>query len=56
MFPSGGGFATTDRHQEASRIVISQPGDFLDETQSQALVAWMVETADIFAHVFARYL
>jgi Domain of unknown function (DUF4268) len=42
--------------KKASRIVISQPGDFLDEAQSQRLVVWMVQTADNFAGVFPKYL
>ena len=42
--------------KKASRIAISHQGDFLDATQSKELVAWMVATADRFAHVFPKYL
>jgi hypothetical protein len=34
----------------------SHSGDFLDEAQSQELIAWLVETADNFARVFPPYL
>ena len=42
--------------KKASRIAISQHGDFLDATQAQDLVSWMAATADRFAQVFPKYL
>ncbi|MDQ0239524.1 DUF4268 domain-containing protein [Arthrobacter bambusae] len=42
--------------RKASKLVISRPGDFLDETQSQELVEWLVTTGDMFARVLSKYL
>lgn len=42
--------------RKASKIVISRPGDFLDETQSQELVEWLVTTGATFARVLSKYL
>lgn len=42
--------------RKASKLVISRPGDFLDEAQSQELVEWLVTTGDRFAGVLSRYL
>jgi alkylated DNA nucleotide flippase Atl1 len=42
--------------RKASKIGISRPGDFLDETQSQELVEWLVTTGDAFARVLSKYL
>lgn len=38
--------------KKASRLILSRPGDFADDMQSQELVAWMVNSADSFAKVF----
>ncbi|MEN8583133.1 hypothetical protein ABFP37_10535 [Burkholderia sp. RS01] len=35
---------------------MSRPGDFLDETQSQELVEWLVTTGATFARVLSKYL
>ena len=42
--------------KKACRIVASHEGDFLNDSESPALVEWMVETADQFARVFQKYL
>ncbi|MDQ0635062.1 hypothetical protein QFZ40_002971 [Arthrobacter pascens] len=42
--------------RKASKLVISRPGDFLDDTQSQELVEWLVPTGDTFARVLSKYL
>lgn len=42
--------------RKASKIVFSRPGDFLDETQSQELVEWLVTTGATFARVLSKYL
>lgn len=42
--------------RKTSRIITTHPGDFLDEQDSQELIAWLVETADKFARVFPHYL
>ncbi|MDR6415568.1 DUF4268 domain-containing protein [Pseudarthrobacter sulfonivorans] len=42
--------------RKASKLVISRPGDFLDDTQSQELVEWLVTTGDTFARVLSKYL
>lgn len=42
--------------RKASKLVISRPGDFLDQAQSQELVEWLVATADTFARVIPTYL
>lgn len=42
--------------RKASKLVISRPGDFLDEAQSQELVEWLVTTGDRFAGVLLNYL
>lgn len=42
--------------RKASRIIASNAGDFLDDPQSDALVDWLVQTADNFARVFPPYL
>lgn len=44
------------RDRKASKLVISRPGDFLDETQSQELVEWLVTTGATFARVLSKYL
>ncbi|MDQ0733785.1 DUF4268 domain-containing protein [Arthrobacter agilis] len=43
-------------HRKASKLVISRPGDFLDEAQSEDLVKWLVTTGDAFARVLPKYL
>lgn len=42
--------------RKASKLVSSRPGDFLDETQAQELVEWLVATGDAFARVLRKYL
>ncbi len=42
--------------RKASKLIISRPGDFLDDAQSQELVAWLVTTGDRLAGVLSRYL
>lgn len=42
--------------RKASKLVVSRPGDFLDEAQSQELVEWLVTTGDAFARVLKKYL
>ena len=42
--------------RKASKLVISRPGDFLDEAQSQELVEWLVTTGDRLAGVLSKYL
>ena len=42
--------------RKASKLVISRPGDFLDEAQSQELVEWLVATGDRLAGVLSKYL
>jgi hypothetical protein len=42
--------------RKASKLVASRPGDFLDETQSQELVEWLVTTGATFARVLSKYL
>lgn len=41
--------------KKASRVVLSRPGDFADEAQSQELVEWMAMNTDNFARVFPTY-
>lgn len=42
--------------RKASKLVISRPGDFLDESQSQELISWLVTMGDTFARVLPKYL
>ncbi|RKR12641.1 DUF4268 domain-containing protein [Arthrobacter oryzae] len=42
--------------RKASKLTISRPGDFQDETQSQELVEWLVATGDTFVGVLSNYL
>ncbi|BAS07724.1 conserved hypothetical protein [Arthrobacter sp. Hiyo4] len=42
--------------RKASKLVVSRPGDFLDDAQSQELVEWLVTTGDAFARVLSKYL
>jgi hypothetical protein len=42
--------------RKACRITTTHEGDFLDEAESEKLIMWMIETADIFARVFPKYL
>ncbi len=42
--------------RKASRIIIAKNGDFLNPSDSEELIAWLVETADNFARVFPKYL
>lgn len=42
--------------RKASKLTISRPGDFQDESQSQELVEWLVATGDTFARVLPKYL
>jgi hypothetical protein len=42
--------------RKATKLVMSRPGDFLDEAQSQELVEWLVTTGDRLAGVLSKYL
>lgn len=42
--------------RKASKLVVSRPGDFLDEAQSQELVQWLVAMGDRFARVLPKYM
>lgn len=42
--------------RKASKLVISRPGDFQDEAQSQELVEWLVAMGDTFVRVLSKYL
>lgn len=42
--------------RKASRIIIAKNGDFLDPSESDELITWLIETADNFARVFPKYL
>lgn len=42
--------------RKASKLIISRPGDFLDEAQSEELIEWLVRTGDLFAQVLPRYM
>ena len=41
--------------KKASRIIVTRPGDFLDEQLAQEPVTWLAQTADKFAGVFPKY-
>ena len=43
-------------HAKASGVHLDIPGNFLDETEQERLVVWMVRTAERFAEVFPKYL
>lgn len=42
--------------KKASRIFVAHSGDFTDESQTDELVRWLSETADMFSKVFPKYL
>ncbi|MFZ1801667.1 MAG: DUF4268 domain-containing protein [Candidatus Saccharimonas aalborgensis] len=42
--------------KKGSRVFIAKSGDFLDATESEELIKWLVETADNFSKVFPKYL
>ncbi|QSZ48071.1 DUF4268 domain-containing protein [Arthrobacter sp. D5-1] len=42
--------------RKASKIVISRRGNFLDDSQTQELVEWLVTTGDAFARVLPKYM
>ncbi len=42
--------------RKASRIILTKNGDFLDPTESEDLILWLVLTAYAFAKVFPKYL
>ncbi len=42
--------------KKASRIIAAHEGDFLNESETDGLIKWLVETANIFSHVFPKYL
>lgn len=43
-------------NNKASKLVISRPGNFLDEAEAQDLVEWLVSMGDAFARVLPKYL
>lgn len=43
-------------NKKASRIIVIKAGDFQDESQTDELIRWAVETINQFALVFPKYL
>lgn len=42
--------------KKSSRLIAVHEGYFADRSRAQELVVWLVETADLFARVFPKYL
>lgn len=42
--------------RKASKLVVSRPGNFLEESEAPELAEWLVTTGDAFARVLPRYL
>jgi hypothetical protein len=42
--------------KKGSRVIITQPGDFQDETQQDELITWLFSKAEEFTKVFKKLL